>query len=236
MCDFEALLSFIGREGVSVSDKRDFLAGELLAQLNARMSHPVELGLKRPQQKSYPNIQGLYMLLRATGLALVKERGPGKRLVLDETALQSWRSLNATERYFTLLEAWLLRGRPEIIGEHAGFLDMSIINWAEFFKRFPDEGLKVAGDRDQEFRIVYSPGLYVVALLDLFGFLFVQHGQPEAGKGWRITAVRRTPFGDAMLRLLYGHLFAKERLMRYWYERDTVRFGTLQPVLQPFFP
>jgi hypothetical protein len=71
--DFEALLSYVGQEVVSVSDKHDLPDSKSLAPLNARLTHPVELGLKRPQQKSYPNIQGLYMLLRATGLALVQE-------------------------------------------------------------------------------------------------------------------------------------------------------------------
>jgi hypothetical protein len=51
--DFEKLLAFIGPDGVSVSGKNNLLPFKLLPQLNAQMTHPIEIGLKRPQQKLY---------------------------------------------------------------------------------------------------------------------------------------------------------------------------------------
>jgi hypothetical protein len=42
-------------------------------------------------------------------------------MALDSAVLDSWRELNPTERYFTLLETWLLRGRPDILDPDAGF-------------------------------------------------------------------------------------------------------------------
>src|SRR5215211_7202618 len=115
--DFEVLLDFVGRRGIKVSGVHQVLSMSVLAELNARLSKPLRVGLKRPQQKSYPHINGLYLLLRASGLSLVEVEGKQPLLTLDQEALASWRGLNPTERYFTLLETWLVRGEGEIIGE-----------------------------------------------------------------------------------------------------------------------
>jgi hypothetical protein len=37
--------------------------------------------------------------------------------MVDDDMFQHWSTLNPAERYGSLLEAWLLRGRLEIIGE-----------------------------------------------------------------------------------------------------------------------
>ena len=228
-------MRFIGQDGVPVSGKYDLLPMKLLAQLNGQLARPIEIGLKRPQQKSYPHIHGLYLLLRATGLARVERTRTGGRLRLDAAALQSWRGLSPTERYFTLLESWLVRSRPGMLGERGGPLDLPIFKWAQFFRRMPTQGLEVAGNRDQELLIPYSPGLLIVALLELFGFITVQDDQPQEGQGWRIAGVRRRPLGDAMLRLLSGPLVSDEYFERYDNETD-MAFGELQPVVQPYFP
>jgi hypothetical protein len=239
LADFETLLRFIGPDGVPVSGKYGLLPMRSLAQLNSQLARPIEIGLKRPQQKSYPHIHGLYLLLRATGLADVGHTGTGGRLRLDDVALQSWRGLNPTERYFTLLESWLLRSRPEMLGERGGWLDLPIFRWAQFFERIPAQGLVVAGNKSEEQQIPYSPGLLAVALLELFGFIAVQHSGPEAGQGWRIARVGRTPLGEAMLRLLAGRLLSDEYLDEYlqrYGNATEMAFGELQPVVQPYFP
>ena len=71
-----------------------------------------------------------------------------------------------------------------------------------FFREIPDQGLNIPKNNQQEQTINYSPGLSTVALLDLFGIISVRHGLPDEGKGWRITSVHRTPFGDALLQLM----------------------------------
>jgi len=92
----------------------------VLGEINDLLSHPVQLQLKRPEQKSYPHIQGLYLLLRASGLACIEGKDGKLFLSVDEKAYQVWESLNPTERYFALLETWLLRGKGEIVGERGG--------------------------------------------------------------------------------------------------------------------
>ena len=235
--DFETLLDFVSTREVRVSGINQVLPMNSLAEINARLSKPHRIGLKRPQQKSYPRINGLYLLLRASGLSLIEVDGKQPLLSLDQEALISWRGLNATERYFTLLEAWLGRGEGEIIGEYRDPLG-PLFRCSTFMERLPDEGLKVAGDREAETSVIpYQVGTYNLALLDLFGCVAIEEGQPEEGKGWVVARVKRTPFGEALFKLLSRHRLAA---MKIELEEDELEgatdFGALQPMLQPFFP
>ncbi len=47
--DFETLLAFIGDNTPTVSPKHHLLPMGSLAPLNAQMTRPIQLGLKRPQ-------------------------------------------------------------------------------------------------------------------------------------------------------------------------------------------
>ncbi|MEW6619031.1 MAG: plasmid pRiA4b ORF-3 family protein [bacterium] len=232
--DFEILLGFIGSKRCQVSSKNNLLPMDLLSQLNAQLTHPIEIGLDRPLQKSYPYINGLYLLLRTTRLAYIEVAKTEQVLVLNEPVLQEWQKLNSTERYFTLLETWLLKVNPEVLGEHSTSFDIPIFKWLSFFKEIPAQGLKLVGNKDKEEFISYIIGLYTVALLELFGCISVQHGKPEKGKGWRIAMVHRTPFGDALLQLL-GNVLNHPKYFYKESEMD-VCFGELQPIIQPFFP
>ena len=79
---------------------------------------------------------------------------------------RAWVNLNPAERYFTLLETWLLRGLAEIIGEGRRGLFVipdSFGGWVSFFGNIPDEGLQIAGDkRDVPLRV----GQQMVYLFD----------------------------------------------------------------------
>src|SRR5918912_813611 len=211
--DFEALLDFVQTHVIVMSVKHQLLPMSLLAELNSRLSRTNPVSLKRPQQKSYPYINGLYLLLRASGLSLVEDRGSKQFLLLDEDALRSWRGLNLTERYFTLLAAWLIRGRGEILGaDRYPFSELS--RCRDFMQRIPEAGLKVAGDKQTESMIPFQPGLRNVALLDLFGLISVEHGEPEAGKAWSISHIFSTPFGDALSCLLSD--FSGDEVELWW--------------------
>ncbi len=231
--DFQTLLDFLHPNGTPVSGIHNLFPLKFLPELNARLSHPIETNLKRPQQKSYPYINGLYLLLRASGLSQVKHLGKKQTLVLDEAVLQSWTKLNPTERYFTLLEAWIILGSEEILGERYDPIG-NLMKCLRFWPRIPDQGLKIAKYTDQN-EFSYLPGIHNIALLDLFGFLSVQSGKPEAGKGWRITRLQRLPFGDAMLRLLFA-IYGKKGFAWESEGNVNVTFGELQTHFQPFFP
>jgi hypothetical protein len=236
--DFEALLAFLKERELPLTASHQ-LPLRALADLNTRLAHPLQLGLKRPQQKSYPPIHGLYLLVRASGLTYVRETGPKPVVVVDDEVHPAWSGLNPTEQYGWLLETWLLRGHPEILGERGRGLWLIPENFREmasFYLRLPSDGLVVAGNREAEEWLTYSPGWHNLGLLALFGFIRVQDGVPEPGQGWRIERIHRTPVGDALLAALYNGFFAE--LDRLFQLEDTgqVPFGVLQSVLQPYLP
>jgi hypothetical protein len=152
---------------------------------------------------------------------------------------QVWDGLNPTERYCTLLETWLVRGHPQIIGERGrGWFCVpeTFRNVQWFFVNLPDDGLLVAGNKGEEDSLRYGPGLHNLALLELFGLVAVRHGPPESGKGWRIERVERTPLGDALLAALQAGFFVDLHNVRALESENKVPFGVLQPALQPYWP
>jgi len=104
--DFACLLDFIGSSGIPVSNKNHLVAIKLLPHLNQLMSNPLNVTLTRPQQKSYPHINGLYLLIRASGLATIVFEKKETKLMLNNQILADWKSMNPTKRYFALFHAW----------------------------------------------------------------------------------------------------------------------------------
>lgn len=84
LADFETLRRFVGPQGLPVSGGRHYLPLRLLADINEQMTHPLEIDLRRPLQKSYPHINGLYYLLRMTGMVYLEESGNKFKLMIDD--------------------------------------------------------------------------------------------------------------------------------------------------------
>jgi hypothetical protein len=236
--DFDALLTFIGEQEFPVTPMHQ-LRRWTLPEINARLARPLQLGLKKPLQKSYPHIHGLYLLVRASGLTCVEGTTRKPLLVVDDAIYRAWEGLNPTERYGTLLETWLLRGLPEIIGERGRLgarIPETFVDWHWFFLRIPDEGMPVAGDKEVEDELHYRPGWHNLGLLELFGLISVRHGPPEPGKGWRIERINRAPLGDALLALLRARFFGDIRDILQLEAEEKVPFGVLQPCPSPGGP
>lgn len=233
--DFQAILAFMDKDGLPVSGKRHQIALKLLPELNQCLCNPIEIDLKRPQQQSYPPLHGLYLLLRATGIAKLVAQGKQMRLVLNPDIYPAWTQLNPTEQYCTLLEAWLVRGHPEMLGEerrgHAIAGERVFQSWQ---KLATQKRVSYAKYAEQE-RLNYWPGLYNVALMELFGLLNITAGKPTKGKGWRIRTIETLPWGNALITLLYNAYLDKD--MKWDSEQDsTLPLNELQPILSPYFP
>jgi hypothetical protein len=227
--DFQTLLDFIGDKGTAVSNANQLLPIKSLAEINERLSEPIQIDLKRPVQKSYPPIDGLYLLLRASGLGRISSKGKKYFLTIDPTILAIWNSLNPTERYFTLLETWLIRAHPDIIGE-GGMMNLGS-KCFQFWPTVSAKGKKITSYEEQSV-FSYWPELRNLALFKLFGFIELSYAKPSPGKGWRIKQFKKLPFGDAIMTLLY------EPLSRMWWESEenpSLPFAELQPTLQPYF-
>ncbi len=232
--DFQTTLDFIG-DGVPVSGKLQHLPMKLLNDLNSRLSHPIDIALKRPQQKSYPNIHGLYLLLRATGITEMVAKGKQTHMVLNPDVYASWQQLNPTEQYFNLLEAWFVRGHPEMLGEQrSGFMtmgDRALSSWSHMTQK---KSTSYKSYNDQDLLQSY-PGFENLLLMEMFGLVNLTHGKPAKGKGWRIKILEHNPWGQALMKVLHN---AHMAVGLQWPSLSDLSqpFGELQPVLQPYFP
>ena len=234
MADFQTFLEFIADRHAPLSAKH-YMPIKVLESLNQQMCQPLQHDLRRALQKSYPYLNGLYLLVRSSGLAYVDNSGKKPALMLNEPIYNSWQTLNPTERYFTLLETWLLHASAEIIGERSGvFFGHPWFGLYPLVANIPDEGLDAASGENLLHSFTYSPGVYNVALMASFGLLSIQSGQPFQGEGWKIDSVRRTPWGEALLAVTVRQA-ANSNLIKFD-QYDDAPYGALQPLLQPYFP
>ena len=122
--EIETFIECLGPGGITSKSRNATLPAERLPELNAKMSHPVELALKRALLKDYPNLAGIFILLRVMELLQMR----GNRLAPDPVALEFWRSLNPTEQYFALLEALLFQAQSSVLGGERRCLEEPAIN------------------------------------------------------------------------------------------------------------
>lgn len=198
--DFSALLDFIGADGVEISPGATAFAAKHLAGLNTLLSRPLVLTLKRPMQKSYPHINGLFLLLRASGLTYVQVGKKQNRLMINQAVLASWEALNSVERYFALFEAWWQRGNGESIGERGAFG-----SWGNYFYgciHFFKESLKKFSGKNldsNEFdNLRYTLGYHYLALMELFGFVEITLDATVNKANWPVVKIEPTSLGTAL--------------------------------------
>jgi len=199
--DFSSLLDFIGTTGITVSKKNHLFAIKLLPALNELMSTPLESKLKRPQQKSFPHINGLYLLLRASGLTQIVLEKKGVKLMINNEALERWHSLNPSEQYFALFYAWWHRGSDEIIGERGrGFCENYFYENYYFLHKKLKKELDLKTNQHAFDSLRYRPGLYNLALMELFGFVCIELDSALSKENWPTVKIKHTKWGKALLK------------------------------------
>jgi Plasmid pRiA4b ORF-3-like protein len=230
--DFQTLLDFIGQKGIAVGGKLNLIPMKSLTQINQQLAEPIQTDLQRPQQKSYPTINGLYLLLRATAIAKIVQEGKKTQLRLDPLMVNNWQQMNLTERYFNLLEAWLVIAQEEMLGARGHMTEGS--RCLMFWSKMPSKGEKFPNYQTQQ-NLKYYPGFHNLALMKLFGLIEASYGKPEVGKGWRVKSVKQTAWGKALLQAAFPDWTLP---IMTWDDEQSVdpQFGQLQPVLQPYFP
>jgi Plasmid pRiA4b ORF-3-like protein len=211
--DFSTLLNFIGSTGIPVSGKNHLMAIKLLPQLNQLMSIPLAVKLKRPQQKSFPHINGLYLLLRASGLTQIVQEKKEAKLMLDNKVLADWKSLNPTERYFALFHAWWYRGSAEIIGESSRDYNNGLYDILYFFLNSLGDGLDVKTNPHVSTYFRYSPGFHNLALMELFGFIRIEQGATLNGESWSIVNIVPTTWGNVLLNYFSNYRTSLDELV-----------------------
>jgi hypothetical protein len=240
--DIQTMIDFIGVKGLATGSKQGNLPAAVLPQLNGLLSQPVELNLKRGLLKDYPNIGGLYALLRVMNLA----RSEDEQIRIHPGTLQAWSGLNPTEKYFALMEAWLIHadatlagvGQPDRraqFGSNLDFLANEASNeWQSYHECIhisPWDGLST----------------WNTQLQIRFG-LFEATPRPFQGRsyptgGWMLGAGHRTAWGEAVAWSIFKHMLAKAKTEGQHTSKflrcelpPEADYGYFQPVFQPFFP
>jgi hypothetical protein len=201
--DIHTLLDLLGTDGIEAGSG-DKPAMKALASINARLAEPIAIDLQRGQFRSYPNIQALYLLLLTTGLIRVEGPGAKKKLVLDEVNAAAFRSLNPTEQFGSLLDAWLLKSRLAAIDIPEGWFKDSLTSMINCWGTIRAAGRKSSVQERAASKAPFARDSDRVSLWLMrgFGMIELDQGRPIAGKPWHPQAVERTRFGRALLAVL----------------------------------
>jgi hypothetical protein len=237
LADIQTMIESIGVAGIATGSQHGNPPFAMLPELNARISQPVSLNLNRPLLRDYPNLAGLLVLLRVMELAVVKE----ERLAIDEASLARWSSLNPAEKYFALLEAWLIYGTDEVVGTGSPQPSDQFLRNFLFLTRKLSPRWQTF---DEHCHVSWMGGCvsaWNTQLQARFGLIEVQPRSLEArrgaARGWIMERARRTPWGDAVGWALIEFLNPKSKVdLRLPPVSEDADFGCLKPVFQPYFP
>ncbi len=239
--DAEAMLAFIGPKGLAAKSRNGNLPSEALPELNARLAAPITLALKRALLRDYPNLAGVFVLLRVMDLV----RAEGARVDLDPTALTRWQGLNPTEKYFALLEAWLWRAQADVIGGDSRRRQSQLVENMGFLVGLRTDSWTAFPDHVHTHERPGYLSAWNAQLQSRFGLadvkaraLVLPNGQlRQAGRGWSLAEARSTTWGQAFAcTTLFRIMGAKGKEL---WQLDAPRdadFGYLQPAFNPFFP
>ena len=235
--DFGVLLRYVRENTVELS-KTGLLPMKDLAPLNAAMHRPLAVGLVRPQLHSYPNIQGLYIILRSSMIVRTEHRGPRRFLQPSAKVLASWEALNEVERYMCLLRLWLVWADCGVVDRRNRGVGPLALVYEHMLRAIPRWMKDEREDLMQRIGIRpiggFRPGHLNVALAELFGLVAIQHEPLQEGEGWRIRTIKATPWGRAVLAMtkemmpvLLGQCVLCE---------EEARFALWQEFLAPYLP
>ena len=194
--DFDALLDFLAAEGIPVSPKTFEFAIARLPELNALLAKPMQTGLSRGRQVSYPHLDGLHGLLLSNHLGKLDRSRSTPRIVLNAGRASSWRKLIPIERYLTLLETWWSFAESDMARPSLWPHQMAEYRF-ELLKTNAPAGRRKRFDPEQQKALLHLLGMKQVALMQMFGMIEIEEGLPTPGKGWNIQGMTATPWGMA---------------------------------------
>ncbi|MBT7301669.1 MAG: hypothetical protein HN849_19255, partial [Victivallales bacterium] len=230
--DFTALLQYVQKNEILLS-KTGLFPMKALYPVNEAMHCPLAIGLARPQLRCLPNIEGLYMVLRATEMVRVEHKGKKRSLRPDEEAITNWETLNEVEQYVHLLRAWLLQADTGLVGRnHSSSGRPLLLDHFQFVNIVPR--LRKCASGDLLSHLQYRPGHHNVALAELFGLVAIAHEPARNGQGWAISRIKSTPFGGALCALLKKMM--PELAEFFFLTEEEAAFAHWQQCMMPLFP
>ena len=124
LLDVEVFLDYLVKNPVPVSKSKNLPPVKWAEPLNSLLSNPEVLTLKRPMTTNYARLMGLLLLGRSSGLTTLRPDNRGNTVLhVNEVLYQQWQGMNGTERYFSLVEAWINRGYAISVGERISSID-----------------------------------------------------------------------------------------------------------------
>jgi hypothetical protein len=237
--DIEFLVDFIQSNQVQVSQNNYFFGLKYLEEINQNLSYPIETNLKRPVQKSYLYIDGLYLILRNSGLGQIIKKGKSNCLKINEDILSQWQQLNLTEKYFSLLECWFWWSNTSLLGKD--YCPFSCLeSCVKFWQNLPPKGIKVPEGETHK-NLIYYLDDYNIALLHLFGLIDLTLAKPLPNKGWIMNTIKPTKWGQAIISLMTdiakeiqhpeNPVETEEKIIDF-----QIKFNFTQPQLSLYFP
>ncbi len=195
-----------------------------IKEINNILVNPLDIISTRPTQKSYPNINGLYLILRAMGIIQFKFSKKEIVMQIDKELLKNWQSLNETEQYFMLLEFWLFHSSPrELLN---AFYQKPIVELKKFFTQecFSFNQTILALD--------YNPEYHNLALCEMFGFIKIKTQKPKDKNHWNIIDIKVQRLGKKILALIISKY---EDIIKSDYIYSSPKLGFSKEVFQPHF-
>ena len=192
--DVDVFLDYLVKNPVSVSKNKNLPPVKWVEPLNSLLSSPDVLTLKRPTTIHYARLMGLLLLGRSLGLAALRPDSRGNSVLhISEVLYQQWQGMNGTERYFSLVEAWINRGYAICVGERIGPMDGRFLTG--FMMMYGEHDLwqgKVARDSGFWLRRGKSFNLTILKMVGMAEFQLEDNNR-------EIHFLKLTPWGQLFL-------------------------------------
>ena len=219
------VIKYIQTNKVLASKAKWHFAIKQIQDINSILVKPYEIISTRPQQKTYPNINGLYLILRAMGILTFAVSKKEIVMGIDGELLKNWQNLNETEQYFALLEIWLIRASQRTIIDGGGYEELAVASLYRFFRKnnFITQKEFIASLR-------YSPEYHNLALFEMFGFVDIKTSKPIEKNRWNIIDVKVT----SLIQMIYPLIISNdETLTQLMFHRP--KRGYYKEIFQPYF-
>jgi len=190
------VIAYIQVHKVLATKGKHYFAIKHIQDLNDILVDPIDVFSTRPIQKTYPNINGIYLLLRTMGMLTFQVSQKEIVMGINRELLESWQSLNSVEQYFTLLENWLVYSKPnEAIEASRNSFPLGDV------LRFFTYGKNRSTERMIE-DLGFFPEYYNIALAKMFGFIEITTVTPSNKMRWNIIDIKLQPLLKQILELM----------------------------------
>jgi len=207
IADFEMLLTEAEQTGIPLSEKTKHIAMGQLFRINESLTTPLITEYSRPKQESLPNINGLYLLLRISGLTKVQRKEKKRILVAHGPAVEIWRGLSNEEKYVSLFKYFLFSSH-DLVHRLGGNIPKSPYLLFSLFESIKLSPVKIKGNSDLELSCTYNYGTHFLVLLEMFGLVTITQAKAKKGEKWFPGSIAKTPLGEALIALLADSLAA----------------------------